>query len=280
MTAKRTAAARGGARGKDVFFLARHGERYGGEQGGELEAAFDALVSAGARMSGVFDADGRSPLMVAAAHANTRLMRLLLDKGRAPVDERSPEDGATALHCALSNYVVVEDPAAAALLLDAGADIEAREGNDLTPLAFSVSNHRVAPTRLLLDRGADVNRKVNAGYTPLILATEKAWLRDTHWPLLQEILRRSTPETRRAVGASDGHGAVDYLVRLLLDVIVTDSTTRGTPAAAELERGQERCRSAIAELLASGAPVRPENAERAAFAAGRGGAGFPLVFSV
>lgn len=264
MAPKKKAAARGGGRGKDVFWLAEHGDRYDKE--GELEAALGAVVSAGGRMSGVLESEGRSPLMAAAAHANTRLMRLLIDGARVPVDERSPDDDdATALHCCFST--AVDDPAAAALLLDAGADIEARDGRGATPLALSVAMHRVAPTLMLLDRGADVNVRLNGGWTPLILATEKPWLLDERWPLLKEILRRSSPETRRAVGVTDGHSAVDFLVRLVVDMVLTDSTTRDSPEAAEEARAQERCRSLIAELLASGVPVRPENAARVVEAA-------------
>ena len=105
------------------------------------------------------------------------------------------------------------------------------------------------------------------------------WLLDERWPLLQEILRRSSPETRRAVGVSDRHSAVDFLVRIVADLVVTDSSV-GPGEAAEEERAHARARSAIAELLASGVPVLPRNqaaADRAG-AQGRGGAGGAIFF--
>ena len=66
------------------------------------------------------------------------------------------------------------NPDAAALLLDRGADIEARSGNGMTPLhcaALWKGNEPVA--QLLLERGADINARDDQGRTPLHVAIER-----------------------------------------------------------------------------------------------------------
>ena len=100
------------------------------------------------------------------------------------------------------------------------------------------------------------------GYTPLIEACEYShiWLRDKGWPVFQELERRSSDETRCAErnfeGVPEGRAA-DLLARQMTTVLVQ----RGPSLSEEEElRVQKRRRWAIAELLASGAPLRPDNA--------------------
>jgi ankyrin repeat protein len=58
--------------------------------------------------------------------------------------------------------------AAVALLLDRGADINARDNDTLaTPLHHAASWGRTEVLKLLIDRGADLNLKNKAGQTPL-----------------------------------------------------------------------------------------------------------------
>lgn len=53
------------------------------------------------------------------------------------------------------------------LLLRHGADVNARNGNDLTPLDCAVENMHGEIVRLLLSAGADVNTRDSFGVTPL-----------------------------------------------------------------------------------------------------------------
>jgi uncharacterized protein len=78
------------------------------------------------------------------------------------------DEGWTALHLAAT-------PEIASMLLDAGADINARNrhkfaGPGNSPLSAAVYQDRRDVVRLLIDRGADVNQGDNAGFTPLHLA--------------------------------------------------------------------------------------------------------------
>jgi ankyrin repeat protein len=68
-------------------------------------------------------------------------------------------------------------PANVALLLKAGADVDARDEDGWTPLFqalfFStLKDHAAANIPILLKAGADVNARTEDGYTPLLVA---AW---------------------------------------------------------------------------------------------------------
>jgi ankyrin repeat protein len=58
------------------------------------------------------------------------------------------------------------------ILLDAGADIEARDGNDITPLISAITNNHPDVARFLIERGANIRAVDWYGRTPLWAAVE------------------------------------------------------------------------------------------------------------
>jgi uncharacterized protein len=60
----------------------------------------------------------------------------------------------------------------ARLLLDAGANVNEVDKNDITPLFMAISNNHIPMARFLIDRGANINAKDWYGRTPLFAAVE------------------------------------------------------------------------------------------------------------
>src|SRR5688500_12446745 len=109
------------------------------------------------------DAQGQTPLMLAAAFGSVDAVRALIGAG---ADVRaSGNGGLTALHLAADNAAKTR------LLLDAGADVNVASQLGRTPLMVAASvNGGAEVVRLLLAKGADVNAVDNNGVTPLISA--------------------------------------------------------------------------------------------------------------
>ena len=94
------------------------------------------LVEAGADVS-LCNADGWSPLKIAAATGRSDIVSALLKAG-ADVSKANQKDGWTPLHsaCKQGSESVVQ------LLLEAGADMEANNNDGATPLIIASSNGR------------------------------------------------------------------------------------------------------------------------------------------
>lgn len=129
----------------------------------------------GARDPGQVDAfgpDGFHPLGLAAFFKRPEAVRALLDLG-ADVHLASRPAGFTPLHSA-----VADDTGAAAkeivrMLLDAGADPNARSASGGTPLHTAAFTGDVTMIRLLLAAGASPMVEDDRGRTPLDLARER-----------------------------------------------------------------------------------------------------------
>lgn len=95
-------------------------------------------------------------LTVACSRLQVESVRLLIDRG-ANVNARNSEQD-TPLHCAID--VVAHNPDAAhriaVMLLDAGANLEARGYMDKTPFLKACSRDDLAMLKLLVNRGCDV----------------------------------------------------------------------------------------------------------------------------
>jgi hypothetical protein len=109
------------------------------------------------------DARGNSPLMYAAALGSLDSMRLLLDAGADP-NAANKADATPLMWCA-------GDAAKVSLLLSKGAKVDARSKLGRTPLLIAAYNQgAIESARLLIDKGADVNARDKGGASVLALA--------------------------------------------------------------------------------------------------------------
>ena len=122
-----------------------------------------------AGLANVYSPDGWTPLHLAAHFGHTNAVRWLLGAG-ADVQARSKNELANQpLHAAAAGQAPVE---LLTLLLDAGADVNARQHGGFTPIQATAQNGDLAATELLLAHGADVQARSDDGQTALSFAIE------------------------------------------------------------------------------------------------------------
>ncbi|EHK44874.1 HET protein [Trichoderma atroviride IMI 206040] len=120
--------------------------------------------------------DGWTPLLLALEAKTVRIANLLLEKG-ANIEAKDNE-GRTPLLRATTIY---ENSEAIKLLLQYGADIEAKDNEGRTPLSWVIIVYQNSEViRLLLKYGANIKAKDNEGRTPLSWATIKHRNMDIH----------------------------------------------------------------------------------------------------
>lgn len=142
----------------------------------------DGFIYEGAAVNGK-DAIGKTPLHEAAYFGNPRNVKALIER-EADIEARD-NMGRTPLHLACTNHPMSQEMSTrtrvtgaenkgyrfgASFLLDAGADIQAKDSDGWTPLhhaAFGASKPLVEE---LIKRGADVNAKDNDGILPVDVA--------------------------------------------------------------------------------------------------------------
>jgi ankyrin repeat protein len=107
------------------------------------------------------DKRGTTPLMFAAAYGSLEAMQALIDAG-ADVNARNAFDATALMWCAT-------DLAKVKLLVSKGADVNARSKQGRTPLLIAASSEgTVEIVKLLLDKGADLKKAdANPVITPL-----------------------------------------------------------------------------------------------------------------
>lgn len=93
--------------------------------------------------------------------------------GDASLLRGADEAGCTMLHAA-ATFFGAENDAIAALLIDAGCDVDCEDSAGRTPLFFAAANGHAARLQLLVRRGANVNHRNGFGSTPLHFAAANA----------------------------------------------------------------------------------------------------------
>jgi ankyrin repeat protein len=151
---------------------------------GNVEAA-RLLVNHGAEVNAAEGWGGQTALMWAAARKHPDMISFLLDKG-AEVDRRAIDrnwerrvtseprvkemqmGGFTALLYAVRENCLE----CVKRLLDAGADINKPDPDNISPLVLALLNMRFDIAKYLVERGADVNQWDRWGRTPLYMASD------------------------------------------------------------------------------------------------------------
>lgn len=129
----------------------------------------DALITAQANInSNAYHA--RTPLMRAVLTNNHILVKQLIEH-QAEINITS-EKGWTALHIASSKTIAENDEATLVIaeLINAGANIDANNQDQCTPLILATLNNKFSMIKQLLNAKANINARDKNGWTPLMHA--------------------------------------------------------------------------------------------------------------
>ncbi|XP_076655935.1 uncharacterized protein LOC143360718 isoform X2 [Halictus rubicundus] len=133
---------------------------------GNLERASELVHSFGLSYSPSWS-KGYILLCEALKNRRTEIVKLLLING-SKVNNKSKKHSDTPLHLAIVNG----DIEIVKMLLDRGADIDAKNKCGCTPLYNAVRNKKMKVIELLLKHRANVNARDNNGKSPLCVAAE------------------------------------------------------------------------------------------------------------
>jgi uncharacterized protein len=129
-------------------------------------AEIERLLTANRSLVTAVSPDGWFPLHLSAHFGHNDAARMLLNKG-AQVNACSTNASRNmALHAAAAGRA----QAIAKLLIDAGADVNARQGGGFTPLHSAAQSGDIEFARLLVEAGADVNVRAENQQRPLDFA--------------------------------------------------------------------------------------------------------------
>lgn len=136
-----------------------------------LTGRLQELLGAEPALASAFSGDGFTALHLAAFMGHPEAVRSLLEGGaHANAVARSEEIGPVQpLHSAAA----ARQLECAGLLVEHGADVNARQTAGFTPLHAAAANGDVELARLLLAAGADSTARKDDGQTPADLAAER-----------------------------------------------------------------------------------------------------------
>lgn len=115
-----------------------------------------------------------------AVFGGSQTMRLLLARGADPNFRDVKASGGTTLHMVSRNLSGDHRLWSIEILLEYGADIEAKDEDGKTPLAAAVGDYTFRAIPILLKKGANLEARDNNGRTPLGAAIENGVLHAVH----------------------------------------------------------------------------------------------------
>ena len=182
------------------------------------------------------------------AHVAEKLMRADPKLANGP-----DAGGSTALHHAAA----FSTPAIMKLLLDAGADVEAKNRFAQRPLHWAFASPE--KVKLLLDKGAEVNGQANDGRTTLYQAAAQHHSDAVLELLLAKGADPNLPTTngRTPLMAAAGGGEVS-MMRKLIAAKAKVNLVSGTGSVALMDAASSRSAEAVSLLLAGGADVNAQ----------------------
>jgi ankyrin repeat protein len=193
------------------------------------QAAVTQLLTGGADINSR-DSRGNTPLMYASAVGSQNMMRKLLSAG-ADVKSRNNFDSTALLWC-------TNDLEKVRLLVDKGADVNARTRRGMSPLSIAATHaSNVAVIKLLLERGADAQAPGPAGVSGALMMSARANDTASCKLLIEKGAVAKAKDLRgfTALINAAGYGNTQ-LVKLLLDH-GADVNAQSEPSLAKVKNG-------------------------------------------
>ncbi len=140
--------------------------RWGDFHAGEVPFA-QLLLERGADVNAT-DKNHETPLLRAMRQGDSSMTQFLLQNGAD--DKVEDNEGKAPLHVLSASFHPM--PKFVRLLLERGADVNAKDKNDATPLLLAIRGGNEAIVRILIEHGADDKVVTNDGKTPLHMMSE------------------------------------------------------------------------------------------------------------